>query len=112
MTAATVPSAAFLAPPGAQVPPAGQVPRPASAPRSQDTVFCAECEGTAPKNGDHPPDGWYSVFVSVPVAIRPRRKVWVGLFCSASCLAAHGPVIAAAEATATYDRVPAEGGTR
>ena len=73
---------------------------------------CRGCWGTAPKReGDRPPVGWYNLTVSVPDGYRrdgdPRPYLWVGLFCSAACLTAHGPVLAEKEALARqgYDAV-------
>jgi len=75
------------------------------------TVSCRHCHGTASRaaNGG-PPPGWYSLTVTVPEGYRNDRDsktyLWVGLFCSAACLTAHGPDLARQEALAREGYAP------
>ncbi len=56
-----------------------------------EKAVCRRCRRTGPKFP--PPQGWYSVSVNVPKTIDKRGYVWVGLFCSLSCLAFHMPTM-------------------
>jgi hypothetical protein len=67
------------------------------------TVFCQSCERAVeiplPVSGGHP-FGWYHVSVAVPAWFNARTGKpykWVGLFCSANCLADGVPGMRAEE---------------
>jgi hypothetical protein len=68
------------------------------------TVFCRHCGGTAPRPDGNIPVGWLALTVSVPADYcaddSGRTHVWLGLFCCAACLVAHGPEIERQEALA------------
>lgn len=61
-------------------------------------VRCKSCERTVevPQPREGRPFGWYNLSVSVPQwfnADTPRAYRWVGVYCSAACLAAGIPAI-------------------
>jgi hypothetical protein len=61
------------------------------------TVHCRHCLGTAPRPDTSIPVGWLALTVSVPPEYcadgSGRTHIWLGLFCCAACLVAHGPEI-------------------
>lgn len=63
-------------------------------PPRQKQLYCQQCRGWT-KNPDHGlPHGWYQVTVGVPdhmESVRGRGYAWVGLFCSAACMATYAP---------------------
>ena len=73
------------------------------------TVTCRGCGGTAPAPGDDGtyPLGWYALTVAIPPGLNrngsSRRYVWVGLFCRAACLLAHGATLLDQERLARLD---------
>jgi hypothetical protein len=75
--------------------------QPANAARAPRTLECKTCRGRfTAADGTGRPFGWYSVSVTVPPELGKHGKpfLWLGTFCSARCLAAAMPAIAAAEA--------------
>jgi hypothetical protein len=58
------------------------------------TPTCRSC-GRPPASGRRIPLGWYSLTVNVPDYLdhRGRGYVYLGVFCSPECLAAHMPEV-------------------
>ena len=59
-------------------------------------VFCRTCRGTLTYSEFRLPHGWYQVTVGVPDFMEStpgRGYLWIGVFCSASCLSAGLPEI-------------------
>jgi hypothetical protein len=71
-----------------------------------DWKTCRQCNG---HSHTKQAIGWYALSVSVPPEIHPDGFKWVGLFCSADCLAAYMPEIQrmAGLADTVFEREPA-----
>ena len=63
-----------------------------------EVYVCRGCGGQARKIDASTPDGWYSLTVSVPEWYSTgsgKDYVWIGMFCSVTCLVAYGPQLQA-----------------
>lgn len=78
--------------------------------RLAGNATCRNCGGEAarPAAGVNPP-GWYGVTVALPWKEGRRGYAWIGLFCTAACLAAYGPQMQRREELErqTYEAAPA-----
>jgi hypothetical protein len=71
-----------------------------STPDGDEIQRCRNCNGTARRPGPGGyPVGWYGLTVSVPEwysgDATGKTYVWLGMFCSVTCLLAHGPQLQA-----------------
>lgn len=58
---------------------------------AEKTVFCRRCQGRLTLDDFRLPHGWYQLTVGVPEYMEStpgRGYLWIGMFCSAACLAA------------------------
>lgn len=65
--------------------------------------FCRQCRGTISLAEARLPYGWYQVTVGVPdymESIQGRGYLWIGMYCSAACLAANASYIQSQETLA------------
>jgi hypothetical protein len=57
--------------------------------------YCQGCGEVEQQQGDGRPWGWYTLSVNVPAWMGKAGKpyLWVGMWCSAACLAADMPTL-------------------